>query len=253
MTTLKLSDSVGSWVTEHPATSRVFEQHRIDYCCGGGRPLEEACRTKKVDAQAVLEELQEVISRSSTEDAAEDNFTSQSLTKMCDSIVATHHEYLKRELPRLTQIVDKVVRVHGDHYSWLFQLGTSFQHLRDELNPHMFKEEQILFPAIRTIEQSQTVPSFPFGSVDNPIHMMEHEHDVAGQALREIREASSDFTLPEGGCNTFRAMLDGLHDLERDLHRHIHKENNVLFPRASRLAAELSGALAEETASRCSS
>ena len=104
----------------------------------------------------------------------------------------------------------------------------------------MFKEEQILFPAIRTIEQSQAVPAFPFGSVVNPIHMMEHEHDVAGNALKDIREASSDFTLPEGGCNTFRAMLDGLQELESDLHRHIHKENNVLFPRASRLAAELS-------------
>ena len=242
MTTLKLSDSVGSWVTEHPATSRVFEQHRIDYCCGGGRPLEEACEKGQLNAQAVLEELHKVISRSATKASPDDNFTSLSLAEMCDSIVATHHEYLKHELPRLTQLVDKVVRVHGDHFTWLFRLGTSFQELRDELNPHMFKEEQILFPAIRTIEQSQSVPSFPFGSVDNPIRMMEHEHDVAGQALREIREASSDFTLPHGGCNTFRAMLDGLHELERDVHRHIHKENNVLFPRASKLAAELSEA-----------
>ena len=250
MTTLKLSDSVGSWVTEHPATSRVFEQHRIDYCCGGGRPLEEACWKGKVDAQALLEELQEVISKGSTEVSPDDNFTSKSLTNMCDSIVATHHEYLKRELPRLTQLVDKVVRVHGDHYTWLFRLGKSFQELRDELNPHMFKEEQVLFPAIRTIEKLQSVPSFPFGSVDNPIRMMEHEHDVAGQALREIREASSDFTLPDGGCNTFRAMLDGLHELEGDVHRHIHKENNVLFPRASRLAAELSGTAAAGVTSR---
>lgn len=238
-TTLQPSDSVGAWVTEHPATSRVFEQHKIDYCCGGGRPLEEACQAKQVDVQGVLEELADVISRNATDGSDEDTFTSMSLAVMCDQIEATHHEYLRRELPRLTQLVEKVVRVHGHHHAWLAELGTSFQALRDELIPHMQKEEQILFPAIRTIEQSQAVPSFPFGSVDNPIRMMEHEHDVAGQALRDIREASSDFTLPEGGCNTFRAMLDGLRELEGDLHRHIHKENNVLFPRASKLAAEL--------------
>ena len=249
-TSLKSTDSVGAWVTEHPATSRVFEQHRIDYCCGGGRPLEEACSKKQIDVQVVLEELLDVISRGTTSDATDENFTSMSLSDMCDSIEAMHHEYLKRELPRLTQIVDKVVRVHGENHGWLLPLGTAFQRLRDELVPHMFKEERILFPAIRTIEQSRAVPSFPFGSLDNPIHMMEHEHDIAGQALRDIREASSDFTLPEGGCNTFRAMLDGLRELELDVHRHIHKENNVLFPRASRLAAELSGASRERTASR---
>lgn len=249
-TTLKLSDAVGAWVTEHPATSRVFEQHKIDYCCGGGRPLEEACHAKQVDVQSVLGELAEVISRSATDGTIDDDFTSKSLAEMCDQIQSTHHEYLKRELPRLTQLVDKVVSVHGGQHAWLVRLGTSFRQLRDELNPHMFKEEQILFPAIRTIEQSGAVPSFPFGSVDNPIRMMEHEHDVAGQALRDIREASSDFTLPDGGCNTFRAMLDGLRELESDLHRHIHKENNVLFPRASKLAAEFSRTQTEGTTSR---
>ena len=239
-TTLTLSDSVGIWVTEHPATSRVFEQRKIDYCCGGSRPLKDACQAKQVDVQDVLEELTNAISCSATDGTADDDFTSKSLADMCDEIEATHHAYLKRELPRLTQLVDKVVRVHGEQHPWLVRLGTSFQQLRDELNPHMFKEEQILFPAIRTIEQSGTVPSFPFGSVDNPIRMMEHEHDVAGQALRDIRESSSDFTLPDGGCNTFRAMLDGLRELESDLHRHIHKENNVLFPRISKLATKLS-------------
>lgn len=247
-TTLKISDPVGAWVTSHPATSRVFEQHGIDYCCGGNRPLEEACWKGKVDAQAVLAELTEVVSNGGPK--AQEDFSAKTLIEMCDSIVATHHEYLKRELPRLTQLVDKVASVHGSHHEWLNSLKASYDQLRDELNPHMFKEEQILFPAIRTIEQSGQVPAFPFGSVHNPIRMMEHEHDVAGQALRDIRSASSDFTLPEGGCNTFRAMLDGLRELEADLHQHIHKENNILFPRASRLAAELSGSSASESAVR---
>ena len=237
--TPKLKDPVGAWVAEYPATSRVFEQHRIDYCCGGSRPLEEACRSQQADAQVVLAELRQVVSQANGHDDPDDAFSSLSLADMCDSIESTHHEYLTHELPRLGQLVDKVASVHGEQHEWLHRLSESFQRLRNELVPHMLKEEQMLFPAIRTIEQSGAVPSFPFGSVDNPIRMMEHEHDVAGQALRGIREDSSDFTLPEGGCNTFRAMLDGLRELEVDLHRHIHKENNVLFPRASRMAHEL--------------
>ncbi len=244
-TTLKISDPVGAWVTRHPATSRVFEQHGIDYCCGGNRPLEEACWRGRVDAQAVLAELTEVASKHSSQ--PREDFSARSLTEMCDSIVDTHHEYLKRELPRLAQLVDKVTSVHGDQHDWLTTLKEAYSRLRDELTPHMVKEEQVLFPAIRMIERSGKVPSFPFGSVDNPIRMMEHEHDEAGQALREIRSASSDFTLPEGGCNTFRAMLDGLRELESDLHQHIHKENNILFPRASRMAARLSGSNANES------
>lgn len=243
-TTLKISDPVGVWVTRHPATSRVFEQHGIDYCCGGNRPLEEACWRGRVDAQTVLVELTEVASKHSSQ--PREDFSARSLTEMCDSIVDTHHEYLKRELPRLTQLLEKVISVHGDQHDWLTTLKTAYKHLRDELTPHMFKEEQVLFPAIRTIEQSGKVPAFPFGSVDNPIRMMEHEHDVAGQALRDIRAVSSGFTLPEGGCNTFRAMLDGLRELEADLHQHIHKENNILFPKASQRAARLSGSIADD-------
>ena len=160
MTTLTLADSVGAWVTEHPATSRVFEHHRIDYCCGGGRTLDEACSRQQLDAPAVLGELHELISRGTTDDSTDQSFASKSLADMCDSIEAIHHAYLKRELPRLTQLVDKVVRVHGDQHAWLLRLGGAFRQLRDELNPHMYKEENILFPAIRTIEQSQAVPSF---------------------------------------------------------------------------------------------
>ncbi|WP_417849467.1 iron-sulfur cluster repair di-iron protein [Thalassoglobus sp.] len=241
-TTLTLTDSVGEWVTRHPATSRVFEQHGIDYCCGGKRPLQEACSSKKVDIQTVLSQLDGVTSGRDCKTDPDEDFTSKSLSEMCDEIEATHHAYLKDELPRLTQLVDKVASVHGNQHQWLGRLLESFRELHQELVPHMRKEEQVLFPAIRTIEQTKAVPAFPFGSVDNPISMMEHEHDVAGQALKEIRASSSDFTLPEGGCNTFRAMLDGLRELESDLHRHIHKENNVLFPRSSQLAAKLSDA-----------
>lgn len=237
-TTLKLTDSVGEWVARFPATSRVFEQRGIDYCCGGNRSLAEACRAEKVDAESVLDELAAAVSQ--CPDDFDADFTSKSLTEMCDAIEATHHEYLRRELPRLAALVEKVVTVHGAQHEWLHRVSDSFQALQGELAPHMFKEEQILFPAIRLIEKSQSVPAFPFGSVGNPIRMMEHEHNAVGQALKSIRTATSDYTLPDGGCRTFLAMLDGLRELEADLHRHIHKENNVLFPRALQMASELS-------------
>lgn len=236
-TLLTLKDTVGDWVVNHPTTSRVFEKRRIDYCCGGGKSLEQACQDSQVDTKELLAELAESLSHQV--DEADENFASLSLAEMCDAIEATHHDYLRRELPRLTQLVEKVVSVHGEQHQWLASLAKSFEELCNELTPHMMKEEQVLFPAIRTIESTQSVPAFPFGSVDNPIRMMEHEHDVAGQALKSIRSASSDYTLPEGGCNTFRAMLGGLRELEEDLHRHIHKENNVLFPQASRLAKKV--------------
>ena len=213
---MTLTDTVGEWVTSHLSTSRVFERLNIDYCCGGGRPLEDACREASVDAQSILSDLSAVVSQDAHE--TNDDFISRSLAEMCDAIEATHHEYLRRELPRLSQLVQKVVSVHGEQHPWLSRLAESYRQLRGELESHMMKEERILFPAIRTIEQTRRVPDFPFGSVDNPIRMMEHEHDVAGQALRDIRAASSNYTVPEGGCNTFRAMLDGLRELGLELH-----------------------------------
>lgn len=240
---MTLTDAVGDCVTRHPATARVFEQYKIDYCCGGGQSLEEACWSVQADAQILLAELTDAVARERPD--TESDFSSHSLTEMCDTIETTHHQYLKQELPRLTQLVEKVFSVHGAQHSWLARLSQSFRRLREELEPHMFKEERVLFPAIRKIERDRVAPSFPFGSVDNPIRMMEHEHESAGRELKEIREASSNFTLPNGGCNTFRVMLDGLRQLEADLHLHIHKENNILFPRTSQMAAELASRPAE--------
>lgn len=235
---LTLNAAVGEWVAKQPATSRVFERHHIDYCCGGGRTVHEACASGDVDAQMLLAELQ--AARQATDEAdPDDGFTSKSLAAMCDAIEQTHHAYLRDELPRLAKLVAKVVDVHGKQHAWLPRLAESFQRLCEELTPHMSKEEQFLFPAIRVMDHGRSAPSFPFGSIDNPIRMMEHEHAQAGEALHDIRAVTSDFTPPHGACNTFRALLDGLRELESDLHRHIHKENNVLFPRASRRAQQL--------------
>ena len=230
------STPVGKWVTEYPRTARVFEEFKIDYCCGGGKSLTEVCKAKQLDADAVLTRLSNMIIEPN--DDSQPDWSQVSLTSLCDHIESTHHAFLKTELPRLTQIVEKVAKVHGDNYPELKRVRDAFAELRAELEPHMFKEERILFPAIRQLEQSDSRPQFPFGSVANPIRMMEHEHDIAGNALKRIRENTFDFEVPVHACNTWRVMLNDLPLLESDLHQHIHKENNILFPKAQQLEAK---------------
>ncbi|HRF00334.1 MAG TPA: iron-sulfur cluster repair di-iron protein [Pirellulaceae bacterium] len=224
-------DRVGDWVARRPATSRVFEKYGIDYCCGGKQRLGEACDRIGIDLGAVMAELAEAGTKEASTDD-EPAALGLTLTQLCDSIVATHHDYLKRELPRLEGLVVKVVAAHGERHPSLVRLAELFRALVGELMPHLMKEEMILFPAIRAIDRGDEVGSFPFGTVDHPIRMMEHEHEEAGALLAELRSITHGYQLPPGGCNTYRALLDGLRELEADLHRHIHKENHLLFPLA---------------------
>lgn len=225
-----LDATVGQCVADHPNTSRVFEALRIDYCCGGGKPLGQACAERQLDPQDVLEKLAQAVDEPNS--APSRDWTAASLAELCDHIEQTHHEYLKHELPRLQQLIVKLVQAHGRNHPELAEVQRAFADLQGELAPHMFKEEHILFPAIRHLEQSETPPSFPFGAIANPIRMMELEHDHAGDALARMRSATADYAVPPDACNTYRAMLDGIARLERDMHEHVHKENHILFPRA---------------------
>jgi regulator of cell morphogenesis and NO signaling len=230
MTALNLRSTVGEWVANQPHTSRVFEKLRVDYCCGGGKSLERACLDHQLDPQEVLTRLLEATAAGADHPA--EDWNNQSLVDLANHIERTHHAYLKSELPRLTQLIAKVVNAHGQSHPELSEIQQTFARLRAELEPHMFKEEMVLFPAIRTLEQQADWPTFPFGTVANPIRMMEHEHDNAGEALAQIRTLTRDYIVPDNACNTYRAMLDGLECLERDMHQHVHKENNILFPKA---------------------
>lgn len=232
MTQLSLETTVGNWVAQHPQVSRVFESLQIDYCCGGSKSLQQACWERQLDPQQVVQDLEHAVTR---DENPQRDWLDASPTELCDHIEQTHHAYLRAELPRLTAIVAKVADVHGDSHPELQGLNDAFAALRAELEPHMAKEEQVLFSAIRELEKTDGNASFPFGSVANPISMMEHEHDNAGGGLSKIRTATSDFAVPVDACNTYLAMLDGLRELEADLHQHIHKENNILFPRAIEL------------------
>ncbi len=240
MIQLDLNTTVGQWVAAHPQTSRIFETARIDYCCGGGKPLDHACRDRQLDPQDILAQLHEAVETVGGEPA--DNWTKAGLAELCDHIEETHHAYLRTELPRLTALIAKIVNAHGEAHRELSEVQQEFAALRGELEPHMFKEEQVLFPAIRRLEQSETRVAFPFGTVANPIRMMEHEHNIAGDGLARIRELTCDYMAPADACNTYRVVLDGLRELEIDLHRHIHKENSILFPRAIEREKSLSAA-----------
>jgi regulator of cell morphogenesis and NO signaling len=229
MTTFQMNDTVGAIVRDHPGLSRLFEQAQVDYCCGGQKTLAEACVKRGIDPQTFLTELE---TWATTTPGAEVNLTALSLTELADHIERIHHAYLHTELPRLDKMVTKVATVHGEKEPRLIQIKDIFLALSAELATHLMKEEQILFPMIRQLEASDTLPSFHCGTIANPIRQMEFEHDEAGEALRQLRQLTDDYNPPDWACNTYRALLDALHRFEQDMHQHVHKENNVLFPRA---------------------
>ncbi|MFQ5790463.1 MAG: iron-sulfur cluster repair di-iron protein [Acidobacteriota bacterium] len=236
MSAFEIYDTVGDIVARVPTLSRVFEQAGIDYCCGGKKTLQEACREKRLDPQGFLGRLEGAQSLGDEEvvvDAA-----AMPLAELADHIEQTHHAYLRSELPRLNAMTEKVASVHGDKEPRLGELRNAFLALAQELSSHMMKEEQILFPMVRQLDASEAAPMFHCGSLANPIRQMEMEHDHAGSALERQRELTDGYQPPEWACNTYRAMLDALAHLERDLHQHIHKENNVLFPRALEMERE---------------
>ena len=226
---------------EQPTAIRVFEQFGIDYCCGGRKPLAEACAARNVEIDAVIAALEEAEKKPATE---LDNWTDKSLESLSSHIVAKHHAYVKNELPRLAQLAQKVVNRHGSTKPELPLITTTLMHLDDELTQHLAKEETVLFPYIARLEQSVNnktpKPHSCFGTVSNPIAMMTQEHDAAGALMAEIRRLSQNFTTPLDACPTFHAFYDGLREFEQDLHQHIHLENNIYFPRAIALENSVS-------------
>lgn len=221
------------------AAVRVFERLGIDYCCGGARPLREVCREKGIDAAAIQDELETAMLVAG---GVERDWAKSSLQELIRHIVETHHAYLRRELPAIAVRLEKVYRVYNQRRPpALIGLPEVFAALKTELETHLWKEEAILFPAIAAFEEAVRtggpLPLTPFGPVSNPIHMMEQEHESAGQALSQIRVITQNFEIPEYACVTYRALMSGLKELEQDLHTHIHLENNILFPGAENLEA----------------
>ena len=227
MTTLH--ETVGGLVAERPGWARVFEEFGIDYCCGGRRTLGEACERGGVSPDAVLRRL---AAADADRPDPEPDWTTASLAALCHHIVYTHHALLRRELPRVGRLLTKVTGVHGDRHPELFRVVALYAPFARDMDHHMTKEERVLFPLIKGLAAGEAVAMDPAA----PVRVMMAEHDDAGEAMAEMRRLTDGFRPPEGACASYRAALAGLHDIELDLHRHVHKENNILFPRAVRLA-----------------
>ncbi len=231
--------TVGELVAEGIHRARIFENYRIDYCCGGKADLATACQKAGCSSEDVIAAL--ITSDREAAESGSDltDWREASLTKLTRHLVDTHHEFLRNELPRVAALMAKVLGAHGERHSDLAEIDRVFRALRAEIELHLEKEEQVLFPLIQEMEASRHVGSAHCGLINNPIRVMEHEHDNAGLALARIRDLTGDYTVPPDGCATFAALFDGLAAIERDLHEHIHKENNILHPRAVQFEAEL--------------
>ncbi|GMU32809.1 MAG: iron-sulfur cluster repair di-iron protein [Planctomycetia bacterium] len=237
MNDLNPNTTVGALVAEQPARARVFESFGIDYCCGGKRPLAQVCDQGGINFDRVRDALLESDRASRTTE--ETDWSKASLTDLTQHIVNRHHEFLREELPRLAAMLDKVVVAHGQRHPEMPICRDIFWSFRAEMEAHMHKEESILFPLIRTLETEKHVTPFHCGSIANPISVMEAEHDHAGDALAKLRELTNGFRPPPDACTTFRVLLNDLQRLEADMHQHVHKENNILFPRALELEKNL--------------
>ena len=217
----------------------VFQRHRIDFCCGGDRPLGEACREKGVDERALVGELETVTGAPGDVP----RFNSWDLDFLANYIIVNHHAYVRRAIETIGAHTQKVASVHGDRHPETQQIARNFSTIAEDMVQHMEKEERMLFPYITRLAEAQRSgqpgPSAPFGTVANPIRMMEMEHQAAGDLTAAIRELSRDFTLPEDACTTYRVTYKELEEFEADLHRHVHLENNVLFPKALELERSL--------------
>jgi len=241
---LTTTKNVRDYAIETPQTIPVFEKLGIDFCCGGNRPLEEACAAANLNVDEVLQSLETAIAQSSRPTDRE--LRSGSLAELISHIVRTHHAYVRAQVPEIGRLLEKVYSRHGENHPELALIRSTFGGLGQELMMHLMKEENILFPYIERMEESvlqhEPILPPPFGTVANPVRMMEHEHDDAGAALRTLRATSQGYTPPADACTSFQALYTALGDFEKDLHQHIHLENNVLFPRAVEMETSRQGA-----------
>ncbi len=234
MPTIDAERTLGEIVTAHPSLARDFERLGLDYCCGGAQTIGQACAERGLDQAAVLADLE---AATVVEPAAP--WSTMGVDELVDHLEATHHQYLWSELPRLSALTDKVVAAHGSAHPELVDIRDCSADIRADLEPHMMKEERVLFPMIRELAHARELPSFHCGSVRNPIGMMMFEHERVGELLARLRALTSGYRVPADACASYTALFVGFDQLEADTHLHVHKENNVLFPAVEQIEARL--------------
>ena len=234
MIAITVETTSGELVRAVPARARIFENLGIDYCCGGKKPLTEVCRARNLDPATVVAMLSAL---DGAADVPSGNPDAMSLAELCDHIERAHHDWLREELPRLDFMTRKVATVHGDHEPRLHEIRRVLEVFQSEMVSHMHEEEEQVFPMIRKLEAAHEGKPAAASAFKATLAKLEAEHDRAGEALTRLAELSDRYSPPDWACNTFRAMFDTLARLERNTHQHVHKENNVLFPRAFSLGS----------------
>ncbi|MBX7222247.1 MAG: iron-sulfur cluster repair di-iron protein [Blastocatellia bacterium] len=233
-----LNKTVRELAVEIPHATRVFEKFGIDYCCGGAQPFSAACQKAAISVEEVALALQNSQTAVTTPETHV-NWNQKPLTELIEYIVDKHHTFTRLEITRLGKLIDKVYAVHGENHPELRQVADLFTNLAQELTGHLMKEEQVLFPYLtrleRAVEHQGVLPLSCFGTVANPIRMMEYEHDQAGTVLRELRSVTNNYTPPADACFSYNTLYSALEAFETDLHQHIHLENNLVHPRAKAL------------------
>lgn len=233
--------TIGEYVAKDFRTAAIFSKYGIDFCCKGNRTIEEACDKKDIDTNQLMEQLNTVLS---TKNDNEIDFKLWPLDLLADYIEKKHHRYVEEKTPMLLQFLDKLCKVHGESHPELFEINELFKGSAGELAQHMKKEELILFPFVKKMVKATLTDNLieqpHFGTVKNPIAMMMQEHDTEGERFRKIAALSNNYTPPADACNTYRVTFAMLEEFEQDLHKHIHLENNILFPKAMVLEKEFS-------------
>ncbi|HKL17348.1 MAG TPA: iron-sulfur cluster repair di-iron protein [Halalkalibaculum sp.] len=230
--------TVGEIVTDDFRTAGVFKKYGLDFCCGGKKKLSDACERKGLDLDLLLAD----IDRLSQKDTNEHNYKEWSPSFLVDYIINNHHHFVRRKLPEIKSYANKVAKVHGKSYPVLNEMLGTFLILKDEMLSHLDAEEKILFPYIKKMENAMAAGSKPLSNEDTggsnngtaaqAITMMEQEHDDAGNLMAKLEEMSEGFSAPEDACTTFRVYFQNLEAFRDDLHKHVHLENNILFPKA---------------------
>jgi len=223
-TPIAVTDPVKNFVANNSRCAEIFAELKIDFCCGGDQPLLSACEENNLEPDKVYQRLMALPAEAST---YEEDVSGMSTTELTHHIESTHHVYLQEALPRLSALMDKVQQAHSSRHPELVQLQAVFKGVREDLEPHLMKEERILFPLIRSMElDSQGLQA---GAAQGPIRMMRHEHDELGVLLKDMRALANEYIVPEDGCQSFELLYKELEALEQDTHLHIYKENNLLF------------------------
>lgn len=222
------SQTVAQLAILHPGALAVFAKYNIDYCCGGHRSIEDACRRIGLDPEKIKAEIYQSSIEETSEAIRPENWTS---TFLADYIVQNHHSFVKKAIPEVTAFLYKVCDAHGNNCMELLHIREKFLDLSEELTSHMEKEELVLFPAIKRLESQKNEDHPLISTLQAPIGVMEHEHTIAGDLIKQIRALSNNYTPPDFACPTFRITYKKLQQLDNDLMKHIHLENNILFPR----------------------